>query len=119
MDWLMYFSLSPPDMLAGFLGGIVNCFIFRRAGPKAWCGALIVGTLTAKYLAVPVNNLLYTIHPHGGAFLVGAGGVAFITWFMQIKFSKPQSEIGLSDWVNHVHKTLEEKSGKSPKQGKR
>ena len=70
-------------MLAGFLGGMVNCFIFRRTGPKAWCAALIVGTVTANYLSIPLNLFLYKVHPHGGAFLVGAGGVALLTWTMQ------------------------------------
>lgn len=92
MDWLMYLSLSPPDMLAGFLGGVVNCFIFRRTGPKAWCAALSVGTLTANYLAVPVNRVVYEVHPHGGAFLVGAGGVALLTWLFQSIREKLSSE---------------------------
>jgi len=64
-----------PDLVAGFAGGVVNAFVFKRANPVAIIGSMIVGALTANYLSDIVGKYLGT---SGGAsaFIVGLAGMA-------------------------------------------
>lgn len=76
-DWLAYFGIAPPEMFAGFAGGLVNVFVFRRTTGAAICGSLVVGTFTANYFGLLVNPYAGATGGHAGAFLVGLGGVGF------------------------------------------
>lgn len=72
--WLTL-GLKMPDLVAGFAGGVVNAFVFKRANPVAIVGSMIVGALTANYLSDIVGKYLGT---SGGAsaFIVGLAGMA-------------------------------------------
>ena len=68
-------GVKMPDLVAGFAGGVVNAFIFKRADPVSIVGSMIVGALTANYLSESVGHYLGT---SGGAaaFIVGLAGMA-------------------------------------------
>jgi hypothetical protein len=83
MDWLTYFGISPPDMLAGFLGGIVNVFVFPKPGPRAILAAVMFGVVIGNFAGAPVNALTQWANPHAGACLIGFLGPAFILWLIQ------------------------------------
>jgi hypothetical protein len=72
---LIYIGVKLPDLVAGFAGGLVNAFVFRRADPVSIVGSMIVGAFTANYLAESVAHYLGT---SGGAsaFIVGLAGMA-------------------------------------------
>ena len=72
--WLSI-GIRTPDMIAGFAGGVVNAFVFKRSDPVSIIGSMIVGALTANYLSEPVGHYLGT---SGGssAFVVGLAGMA-------------------------------------------
>ena len=44
-------GLNTANLLAGFFGGVVSVFVFRRTKPFDAVGTIIVGTLAANYLA--------------------------------------------------------------------
>jgi len=75
--WLHELGIRIPDLVAGFAGGVVNAFVFRRADPLSIIGSVVVGALTANYLGEPVAKLIGTTQPVA-AFLVGIGGMAFV-----------------------------------------
>jgi len=64
-----------PDLVAGFAGGVVNAFIFKRADPVSIIGSMIVGALTANYLSESVGHYLGTT-AGASAFVVGLAGMA-------------------------------------------
>lgn len=72
MVWL---GVKMPDLIAGFAGGVVNAFVFKRADPISIIGSMIVGALTANYLSESVGHYVGT---SGGAaaFIVGLAGMA-------------------------------------------
>lgn len=67
-------GVSIPDLIAGFCGGVVNAFVFRRVEPWAIVGSVVVGSLTANYLAPVLGHYLGTT---GGAtaFITGLAGM--------------------------------------------
>lgn len=72
---LLYLGIKMPDMVAGFAGGIVNTFVFKRSNPAAIIGSMIVGALTANYLSESAAH--YTGTSGGAAaFIVGLSGMA-------------------------------------------
>jgi hypothetical protein len=73
--WLLSIGVKMPDLIAGFAGGVVNAFVFKRADPASIVGSMIVGALTANYLSESVGHYLGT---SGGAaaFIVGLAGMA-------------------------------------------
>lgn len=73
--FLVWLGVKMPDLIAGFAGGVVNAFVFKRADPVSIVGSMIVGALTANYLSEPVGHYLGT---SGGAaaFIVGLAGMA-------------------------------------------
>lgn len=72
---LIYLGIKMPDMVAGFAGGIVNTFVFKRSNPISIIGSMIVGALTANYLSEAAAH--YTGTSGGAAsFIVGLTGMA-------------------------------------------
>lgn len=73
--FLIKLGVKLPDLIAGFAGGVVNAFVFKRADPVSIIGSMIVGALTANYLSESVGHYLGT---SGGAaaFVVGLAGMA-------------------------------------------
>lgn len=74
-DILVSVGIRAQDILAGLAGGVVNAFVFQRSNPGAIIGSVIVGALTANYLADPAAKMLGT---SGGAsaFIVGLCAMA-------------------------------------------
>lgn len=68
-------GLSLPDLVAGFCGGVVNAFVFKRTGPPAIIGSVVVGAFTANYLGPVIGHYTGT---QGGAaaFITGLAGMA-------------------------------------------
>mgnify|MGYP001577795821 CR=1 FL=1 len=63
------------DLVAGFSGGMVNSFIFKKSNPFAIIGSIIVGGFTANYLGSTIGSLIGTSAPTS-AFIVGLAGMA-------------------------------------------
>lgn len=74
-DLLVALGIRAQDALAGLAGGIVNAFVFQRSNPVAIIGSVIVGALTANYLAEPATKYLGT-SSSAGAFIVGLCAMA-------------------------------------------
>lgn len=74
-DWLSQIGIHVSDLVAGFSGGIVNAFVFKRSDPASIVGSVVVGSLTANYLSEPIGHYVGT---SGGAsaFVVGLAGMA-------------------------------------------
>lgn len=63
------------DVVAGFAGGIVNALAFRKTDPFSMVGSIVVGTLTAAYLADYPSKWFGT-SGNASAFIVGLAGMA-------------------------------------------
>ena len=72
---LVQLGVKTPDLVAGFAGGVVNAFVFKRADAWSVIGSMVVGALTANYLSDAVGKMVGT---SGGAaaFIVGLAGMA-------------------------------------------
>lgn len=73
--WLSQLGIHVADLVAGFSGGIVNAFVFKRSEPLAIVGSVVVGSLTANYLSQPVAHYIGT-GDGASAFIVGLAGMA-------------------------------------------
>ena len=72
---LLQLGIRMPDLIAGFLGGVTNAFVFRKSDPFSIVGSMVVGALTANYLGEMAMK--YTGTSGGAAsFIVGVGGMA-------------------------------------------
>lgn len=76
-DLLAELGVRLPDLVAGFAGGVVNAFVFKRSTPVAVIGSVVVGALTASYLGEPTAKIL-SISIGTACFLVGVGGMALV-----------------------------------------
>lgn len=74
-SFLVELGIKIPDMVAGFGGGVVNAIVFKRSDPISIIGSMIVGALTANYLAEPFGHYLGTA-AGSSAFIVGLAGMA-------------------------------------------
>jgi ABC-type xylose transport system permease subunit len=74
-DWLAQLGIHVSDLVAGFSGGIVNAFVFKRSEPWAIVGSVVVGSLTANYLSQPVGHYIGT-SSGASSFIVGLAGMA-------------------------------------------
>lgn len=79
-SWAIQIGVKAPDLLAGFAGGIVNAFVWKRSSLVAIAGSVIVGTLSANYLAETFKSYLAVVHfetsQSTAAFIVGLSGMA-------------------------------------------
>lgn len=77
-DWLLYLGINPPNLIAGFLGGVVNALYFRQVGALGFITSTIAGAVMANYTGEWVARSLAGIGVNQGtaAFLVGLGGMA-------------------------------------------
>ncbi len=80
---LTYLAISPPDMFAGFCGGISYAILTRRtkAAPLFW--AAVLGTLTANWCGAMAGIYIPAAAAHSGAFFVGAGGPAILRSYLK------------------------------------
>jgi len=67
-------GVSVQDLVAGFCGGVVKAFVFDRGEPWAIVSSVVVGALTANYLAPLIGHY---VGASGGAagFLTGLAGM--------------------------------------------
>jgi FtsH-binding integral membrane protein len=63
------------DIVAGFSGGVVNAVVFKRVQPAAFVGSVIVGALTAAYIAPVIGHYTGTTGV-AAAFVTGLAGMA-------------------------------------------
>lgn len=73
--WLITLGIKLPDLFAGFAGGVVNAFVFRRADPWSVVGSMVVGAFTANYLGETASHVLM-LSSGASAFIVGIAGMA-------------------------------------------
>lgn len=74
-------GISPQLLLAGFGGGLVNAFALKQASPLAVCGSVIMGAVTANYIAPIVAELPWLGEKVGTgacAFIVGVSAMAIV-----------------------------------------
>lgn len=76
-DYWQELGIRIPDLVAGFAGGVVNAFVFKRSSPVAIVGSVIVGAFTANYLGLSVSDYLH-VSSGAASFLVGVAGMAFV-----------------------------------------
>jgi len=90
MTWWESISLNLANLVAGFMGGVVNAFVFKRAEPWSIVGSVIVGALTANYLGATVAKALAIVPMFVGtsepvaAFLVGMMGMGFVQGLIEV-----------------------------------
>ncbi len=95
--FLVQIGVKLPDLVAGFCGGLVNAFVMKRADPWAIVGSMVVGALTANYLAEPLGRYLGTGLGTSG-FVVGIGGMAICQGIVEASRNwKPFGPKGGSD----------------------
>jgi hypothetical protein len=80
---LTYLAISPPDMFAGFCGGISYAILTKRtkAAPLFW--AAVLGTLAANWCGVVAGVYIPGAAAHSGAYFVGAGGPAILRSYLK------------------------------------
>ena len=75
--FLSYIGIYPPDLFAGFGGGLVAALVVSGPRPNVWgiFSSIVVGAFTAAYLG-PIVPTWINIKPGTGAsFGVGLGAV--------------------------------------------
>jgi hypothetical protein len=73
--FLSQLGFHAQDLVAGFSGGMVNAFVFKKSSPWAIIGSIVVGGFAANYLTAPISSFLGT-SPGTSAFIVGLSGMA-------------------------------------------
>ena len=73
-DWSS-FGFHTRDIIAGFMGGIANSFVYKKSKPWAIIGSVVVGGISANYLSPVISNIFGT-SSETSAFLVGLTGMA-------------------------------------------
>lgn len=74
-DFFSIIGIHLKDLVAGFAGGVVNAFVFKKSNPWAIIGSIVVGGLAANYLGGTIGRLLGTSEGFS-AFIVGLAGMA-------------------------------------------
>jgi len=70
-------GLNASRLIAGFGGGLVHAFIFKRSHPWAVASSVLTGTLTANFLAPAASHYApIWFGDSGVAFLVGLTAMA-------------------------------------------
>ena len=70
-------GINITDMLAGFMGGIVRIFTFGAVKPFEAAGSILVGALTANYLA-PACAKYVSLPEAPAGFIVGLAGMQIV-----------------------------------------
>lgn len=81
-NWLQDVGFKLQDLIAGFMGGLVNAFVFNRVSPVAVVGSIVVGALSANYLGEPaakyVSAHILDVSEGVASFLIGLGGMGLM-----------------------------------------
>jgi hypothetical protein len=75
-DLLLSIGIKLPDLVAGFAGGVVHAFVFKRSDALSVMGSIVVGALTANYLGEPAAHYVGGAFGGGASFIVGLCGMA-------------------------------------------
>lgn len=83
-DLLGWLGFHTQELVAGFAGGVVNAFVFKRSRPLAVVTSIVVGGLAANYLGALMSAALtkafsvlsIAISENTGSFVVGVAGMA-------------------------------------------
>ena len=71
------FGLNARYLVAGFAGGVVHAIVFKARDKTAVVGSVVVGMLTANYLAPPAAHYVGDWLGEGGSgFVVGLTAMA-------------------------------------------
>jgi uncharacterized membrane protein YeaQ/YmgE (transglycosylase-associated protein family) len=70
-------AINVRDLVAGFLGGVVRIFTFGAVKPFEAAGAVLVGAITANYLAPSCAKYLSLPEAPSG-FIVGLAGMQIV-----------------------------------------
>lgn len=90
MGWWHDLSINLANLVAGFMGGVVNAFVFKRSEPWAIVGSVLVGAITANYLGAMAAKAFSSLPLLGGttepvaAFLVGMMGMGFVQGLIEV-----------------------------------
>ena len=93
---LTYLAISPPDMFAGFCGGIVYAIGTRRTRSGPFLGAVVLGTLSANWCGAMVGAYFPGAAAHFGAFFTGCFGLAILRSYLKkwnIDFMSEQKDV--------------------------
>jgi hypothetical protein len=74
-DFMSSLGFHLQDLVAGFAGGAVNSFVFKKSKPWSIIGSIVVGGFSANYLGAAVSAFLGT-SSGTSAFIVGLAGMA-------------------------------------------
>lgn len=70
-------GLNAQRLIAGFSGGVVHALVFKQREPLAVIGSVMVGMLTANFLAPVASHYVGDWLGNGGcAFIVGLTAMA-------------------------------------------
>lgn len=69
-EFFIELGIKLPDVVSGFLGGVVNAFIMRDSRPWSVIASVLTGAIAANYLVEPVARYLSLTHGPTG-FLIG------------------------------------------------
>ena len=94
-EWLREIGLRVPDAIAGFAGGVVNAFVFRKSDPLAIIGSVVVGAITANYMTEWAARYLaaLSLTQSAAGFIVGLAGMAICQGIVEA-FRKWKLHIG-------------------------
>lgn len=73
-DFFELAGISAPNAVAGFSGGLVHIFWYKKTSPFDAAGALVGGTLTAIYIGEPLAAKA-GLPPGLVCFFLGLGGM--------------------------------------------
>jgi hypothetical protein len=82
-DIMIELGIKIPDLIAGFAGGVVSIFAFRRVKPIDVVGSMLAGALTANYCQELVAKLLFGTSPGVAGFVCGCVGMGFCQWITE------------------------------------
>src|ERR1700739_667890 len=82
---LMHYGISPPLMLAGFLGATVNIFDSGKATPRDVAGTVFIGTWVSNYFGFILESYSNETVGLAGAFLLGFGEISFLVYVLERK----------------------------------
>lgn len=74
---LVDLGINVTDLIAGFMGGVVRIFTFGAVKPFEAAGAVLVGALTANYLAPSCAHYIGLPEAPAG-FVVGLAGMQIV-----------------------------------------
>lgn len=68
-------GMDGPNLVAGFIGGLISCFFAKTLTSREVCGTVLAGTFLPAYGASAVADLAHLPHVLT-ALLLGFGGIA-------------------------------------------